>query len=108
MVALFPAFIIWSSQLLKDGLIIFLLVVAMTMVLQLQRRINYLEIAILDFSLFGILSLRFYIFYMVAIAVVGSFIIGQSRDRQINCPKARRPYHYGAGFNLSGSFTKCG
>ncbi len=78
MVAVFPAFIIWSGQLLKDGLIIFLLVLAMTMVLQLQERFNYAAVAILLFSMFGILSLRFYIFYMVAISVAGSLIIGQS------------------------------
>jgi hypothetical protein len=75
-IAFFPSFIIWSSQLLKDGLIIFLLVVAMTMVIQLQKKFNYSEIIILLLSLFGILSLRFYIFYMVAFAVAGSFIIG--------------------------------
>ncbi len=78
MVALFPAFIIWSGQLLKDGLIIFLLVLAMTMVLQLQEKFNYFAVIFLIFALFGILSLRFYIFYMVAISVAGSFIIGQS------------------------------
>jgi hypothetical protein len=78
MVALFPAFIIWSGQYLKDGLIIFLLVLAMTMVLQLQAKFNYFAVIFLIFALFGILSLRFYIFYMVAISVAGSFIIGQS------------------------------
>jgi 4-amino-4-deoxy-L-arabinose transferase-like glycosyltransferase len=78
MVALFPAFIIWSGQLLKDGLVIFLLVLAMTMVLQLQEKFNYFSVIFLIFALFGILSLRFYIFYMVAISVAGSFIIGQS------------------------------
>src|SRR5215203_1098168 len=78
MVALFPAFIIWSGQFLKDGLIIFLLVLAMTMVLQLQEKFNYFAVIFLMFALFGILSLRFYIFYMVAISVAGSFLIGQS------------------------------
>ena len=78
MVALFPAFIIWSGQFLKDGLIIFLLVLAMTMVLQLQEKFNYFAVIFLVFALFGILSLRFYIFYMVAISVAGSFLIGQS------------------------------
>jgi hypothetical protein len=78
-VAVFPAFVIWSGQLLKDGLIVFLLVLAMTMVLQLQEaKINYAAVALLAFSLFGIASLRFYIFYMVLVAVVGSFIIGTS------------------------------
>lgn len=79
-VALFPSFIIWSSQLLKDGLIVFLLVLTMTMVLQLQERFNYLALLLLLFSLFGIISLRFYIFYMVAIAVAGSFIVGMSQQ----------------------------
>lgn len=75
-IALFPSFIIWSGQLLKDGLIIFLLVVTMTMVIQLQKKFNYPAIIVLLLSLFGILALRFYIFYMVAFAVAGSFVIG--------------------------------
>lgn len=77
-IAVFPAFVIWSGQLLKDGLIIFLLVLAMTMVLRLQERFDYLNVVLLVLSLAGILSLRFYIFYMVGVAVVGSFIIGTS------------------------------
>ena len=81
-IAFFPSFIIWSSQLMKDGLIIFLLVLAMTMVLQLQEKFNYAALLLLIFSMFGILSLRFYIFYMVAIAVAGSFIIGLSSSVQ--------------------------
>lgn len=78
LVAFFPSFIIWSSQLLKDGLIIFLLLVAMTMIIELQKKFNYPAIMVLLLSLFGILTLRFYIFYMVAFAVAGSFIIGLS------------------------------
>ncbi|MGB7207235.1 MAG: phospholipid carrier-dependent glycosyltransferase [Pyrinomonadaceae bacterium] len=81
-IAFFPSFIIWSSQLMKDGLIIFLLVLAMTMVLQLQEKFNYGALLLLIFSMFGILSLRFYIFYMVAIAVAGSFIVGLSTSVQ--------------------------
>jgi Dolichyl-phosphate-mannose-protein mannosyltransferase len=81
-IAFFPSFIIWSSQLMKDGLIIFLLVLAMTMVLQLQEKFNYGALLLLIFSMFGILSLRFYIFYMVAIAVGGSFIVGLSTSVQ--------------------------
>ncbi|MCA1624709.1 MAG: phospholipid carrier-dependent glycosyltransferase [Acidobacteria bacterium] len=81
-VALFPSFIIWSSQLMKDGLIIFLLVVTMTMVLQLQKKFSFSAITFLILSLFGIISLRFYIFYMVAIAAAGSFVIGLSASFQ--------------------------
>jgi hypothetical protein len=77
-IAVFPAFVIWSGQLLKDGLIIFLLVLAMTMVLKLQEKFSYGAVILLILSLFGIISLRFYIFYMVAVAVAGSFIVGVS------------------------------
>jgi 4-amino-4-deoxy-L-arabinose transferase-like glycosyltransferase len=77
-VAFFPSFIIWSGQLLKDGLIIFLLVLTMTMVLQLQKKFSLPVLAILIFSMFGVISLRFYIFYMLAAAVAGSFVIGLS------------------------------
>jgi hypothetical protein len=78
LVAFFPALVIWSSQLLKDGLVIFLLVLSITMVLQLQEKFSYVAVLILVLSLFGIITLRFYIFYMVAVAVAGSFVIGLS------------------------------
>jgi hypothetical protein len=78
--AFFPAFVIWSAQLMKDGLIIFLLVVVIIAVLQLQQKFSIGSIAILILAMFGILSLRFYIFYMVAIAVVGSFVIGLTNE----------------------------
>jgi hypothetical protein len=77
-VAIFPSFVIWSGQLLKDGLIIFLLVLIMVMVLRLQQKMSYLAVAVLTVAMFGILSLRFYIFYMVAVAVACSFIVGLS------------------------------
>lgn len=77
-IALFPSFIIWSSQLLKDGLIVFLLVSVMVLVIKLQEKLNYFQVALLVFSLFGILTLRFYIFYMVVLSVAGSFAIGLS------------------------------
>lgn len=81
-IALFPSFIIWSAQLLKDGLIIFLLVLTITLVLEIQKKFSYGAILLLILSLFGIISLRFYIFYMVAIAVAGSFIIGINTSLQ--------------------------
>ena len=78
-IAIFPSFVIWSGQLLKDGLVVFLLVTAITMVLELQKKFNYAALAILVFSLFGTLTLRFYIFYMVLVAVAGSFVVGLSK-----------------------------
>ncbi|HEV8590704.1 MAG TPA: hypothetical protein VGQ55_01270, partial [Pyrinomonadaceae bacterium] len=66
---------------MKDGIIVFLLVLAVTMVLALQEKFSYVAIALLIFALFGIITLRFYIFYMVAMAVVGSFVVGISRGK---------------------------
>lgn len=80
MTAFFPAFVIWSSQLMKDGLIILLLVVVIIAVHRLQDKFSVASVAVLILAMFGILSLRFYIFYMVAIAVVGSFVIGFSNS----------------------------
>jgi hypothetical protein len=81
-VAFFPALVIWSGQLLKDGLIVFLLVLAFTIVLSLQEKLNYFYIVLLILAFFGIISLRFYIFYMVAVGVVGSFILGSGNTTQ--------------------------
>jgi 4-amino-4-deoxy-L-arabinose transferase-like glycosyltransferase len=78
MVALFPAMIIWSAQALKDGIIVFLLALMMICIIELQKKLNLLYTSLLFLSLFGILSLRFYIFYMAAIAVTGSFLVGTS------------------------------
>ena len=75
-VALFPSFVIWSAQLLKDGLLIFLLVGVMLLLLELQKKISIQSILLLLVCLFGIFALRFYLFYMVAVAVVGSFFVG--------------------------------
>ena len=81
-IAICPSFVIWSGQLLKDGLIIFLLVLIMTMVLQLQGKVNYAAIGLLVFALFGIMSLRFYILYMVVVSIVGSFIVGANTSNK--------------------------
>jgi hypothetical protein len=78
-IAVFPSFVIWSGQLLKDGLVVFLLVTAITMVLELQKKFDYAALVILIFSIFGTLTLRFYIFYMVLVAIAGSFVVGLSK-----------------------------
>lgn len=79
-VAVFPSFIIWSSQLMKDGLVIFLIVSTMILTMRLSERFNPITLVMLAFCLFGIMSLRFYIFYMVIVAVVGSFVVGLSKS----------------------------
>jgi 4-amino-4-deoxy-L-arabinose transferase-like glycosyltransferase len=76
LVAFFPSLILWSSQALKDGLIILVLALAILATLRLMEKITAGYLFVLTLSLMALLSLRFYIFYMMGAAVVGSFIIG--------------------------------
>ena len=88
-VAFYPSLVLWSSQGLKDGPIVFLLAVAMLATLKLGERLSVKSIVILVLAMFAILSMRFYVFYMLAAAVVGAFVIGmrpvtsQSLARQL-------------------------
>lgn len=72
-IAVFPSFVIWSGQLLKDGVIIFLILAVMTLVFRLREKFEYSGLLLMALALFGILSMRFYIFYIILLAVVGSF-----------------------------------
>ncbi|HET9525874.1 MAG TPA: glycosyltransferase family 39 protein [Pyrinomonadaceae bacterium] len=76
LVAFFPSLILWSSQALKDGLIIMALALCILATLRLMEKITVRYIIVLGVCLAALLSLRFYIFYMMAAAVAGSFVIG--------------------------------
>jgi hypothetical protein len=76
LVAFFPSLILWSSQALKDGLIILALALAILATLRLMEKITVVYVLVLTLCLLGLLSLRFYIFYMMVAAVIGSFVIG--------------------------------
>jgi hypothetical protein len=76
LVAFFPSLILWSSQALKDALIIFALSLSILATLRLMEKITTGYVLILIASLLSLLSLRFYIFYMMCAAVAGSFIVG--------------------------------
>ncbi|MDQ3257427.1 MAG: glycosyltransferase family 39 protein [Acidobacteriota bacterium] len=76
LVAFFPSLVLWSSQGLKDGPTVFLLALAMLATLKLDEKLTFKYLAALVLALFGILSLRFYIFYMLLVAIGGAFVIG--------------------------------
>jgi Dolichyl-phosphate-mannose-protein mannosyltransferase len=76
LVAFFPSLILWSSQGLKDALIILALALSILATLRLMEKVTAGYVLILIVSLLALLSLRFYIFYMMCAAVAGSFIIG--------------------------------
>jgi Dolichyl-phosphate-mannose-protein mannosyltransferase len=75
-IAFFPAFIVWSSFLLKDGLMMFFLVFAVFSILRLQRRFNYIDVVAVFVSLVAIAGLRFYIFPILILGIFASLIVG--------------------------------
>ena len=75
-VAFFPSLVLWSAQGLKDAPIVFFLVLAILASLRLNEKLSLKYAAVLVVALFSILSLRFYVFYMIAVAIAGGFIIG--------------------------------
>jgi hypothetical protein len=79
LIAFFPSLILWSAQGLKDAPIIFLLALAMLATLRLSQKLSVGYFTLLLGAMIGLLSLRFYIFYMVMLACGGTFIIGQRR-----------------------------
>jgi len=76
LVAFFPSLILWSSLGLKDALIVFFLALTMLFTLRLLDQFRFSYVVILLLSLFGLYGLRFYIFYMMLIAIIGGFLIG--------------------------------
>ena len=76
LVTFFPSLILWSSQALKDGLIILALAISILATLRLMEKITFGWVCVITVSLLALLSLRFYIFYMMTAAVAGSFFMG--------------------------------
>lgn len=74
--AFYPSLVLWSSQGLKDGPIVFFLALSMLATLKLGEKLNLKYLIVLTSALFAIFSLRFYVFYMVLAAIAGAFIIG--------------------------------
>jgi hypothetical protein len=75
-VAFYPSLVLWSCQGLKDGPIVFLLALSILATLKLSERLQIKYIAILAAALLMLLSFRFYIFYMLAVAVGGTLLVG--------------------------------
>ncbi len=94
----FPSLVLWSSQELKDGPIVFVLTLSILATLKLGDRFNTKYFAILIFSLIALVSLRFYIFYMMLAAIVGAFVIGM---RQITAQSIARQFVIVLGLGLA-------
>jgi 4-amino-4-deoxy-L-arabinose transferase-like glycosyltransferase len=83
-VGFFPSLVLWSAQGLKDAPIVFFLVLAILASLRLSEKFSLKYAAILVVALFSILSLRFYVFYMISVAIGGAFIIGLQKITPTN------------------------
>lgn len=75
-VAFYPSLVLWSSQGLKDGPIVFCLALSILATLKLGEKLSVRYVVVLSVALFSLLSLRFYVFYMLCAAIAGAFIIG--------------------------------
>jgi hypothetical protein len=77
--AFFPSLILWTAQGMKDGPIIFLLTLCMLATLKLGNRFSIKYISVLVVALFCLMTLRFYVFYIIAFSIVCAFIMGRRK-----------------------------
>jgi hypothetical protein len=77
--AFFPSLVVWTSQGLKDGPIIFLLTLSMLATLKLGNRFSYKYVTALALSLCSLITLRFYVFYIIVLSISVAFIMGRRR-----------------------------
>jgi hypothetical protein len=77
--AFFPSLVLWTSQGLKDGPIIFLITLAMLSTLKLGTRFSFKYVTALALSLCGLITLRFYVFYIIILSITAAFIMGRRR-----------------------------
>ena len=75
---------LWSAQGLKDGPIVFLLAIAILATLKLGEKLSARYIVVLVFALLSLVALRFYVFYMICVAIAGAFIIGMQQISAIS------------------------
>ena len=75
--AFFPSLVLWSAQGLKDGPIVFLLAVSILATLRLGDKFNVKYMVALALALCALITLRFYVFYIVIIAVTATFVLGR-------------------------------
>lgn len=78
-VAFYPSLVLWSAQGLKDGPIVFCLALAILATLKLGEKLSLRYILVLITALICLIALRFYVFYMIAAAIAGAFIIGMQQ-----------------------------
>jgi hypothetical protein len=87
--AFYPSLVLWTSQGMKDGPIIFLLAVSMLATLKLGNRFSYKYVTALALALCGLITLRFYVFYIIVLSITAAFIMGR---RQLTAQSFMRQF----------------
>lgn len=77
--AFFPGMVIWSSGMYKDPAIQLTIAVSMLAVTRLRERFTTYWIGVYVLAALAVLTLRFYVFYFLVLATLGTFIFGQRR-----------------------------
>src|SRR5205814_5218164 len=77
--AFYPSLVLWQCQGMKDGPIIFILTLCMLATLKLGNKFSVKYVTILAIGLFGLMTLRFYVFYIMAFAIVCALIMGRRK-----------------------------
>jgi hypothetical protein len=72
--ACFPSLVLWSAQLLKDPLVILCILLSFYAVLRLHQRFSLVYVLLFLAALLPLHPLRNYVFYIVAVSAVISFI----------------------------------
>ncbi len=76
-VAFLPSMVIWSSLLLKDPLIVFLLAVTVFCTIRMQKEVRFRYFLPAAIAMLLLFPLRGYVFYFILLAVVGSLLMAR-------------------------------
>jgi len=74
--AFFPQMLFWSAGMYKDPSVLLCIALAMFAVLRLRESFSPGMAVVLGVAFMGLLALRFYIFYFVALAALAAFVFG--------------------------------
>jgi 4-amino-4-deoxy-L-arabinose transferase-like glycosyltransferase len=77
--AFFPQVVFWSAGMYKDPAIILCISLCMYAVLRLRERFSARSLALFVGAALCLMTLRFYVFYFVAFAALGTFLFSQRR-----------------------------
>lgn len=78
--AFFPQMIFWSCGMYKDTSIVLCIALAMYALLALRTRFSMPLVFLYVLTCVALISLRFYVFYVVAFATLSTFLFTQRRD----------------------------